>query len=1062
TDCPIALATLIGRMLAKDPAARPTVTIVMEELGALRLGTSAAIPPSPGLTRGEQRLISVVLAAAGDWKPGSESDGAIFDLIRAAAEAYGGAAERLADGSIVIALTGTGAATDQAIKAARCSLAVRAFLADAAIALATGRGVVESALPAAEAIDRAAGLLSARGGNAAAPGILIDAATAGLLDTRFEVSEEGGFHVLVAERELAEDSRTLLGNPSPTVGRDRELQTLDALFDECVNEPAARVALVTAPAGIGKSRVRHDFLNAIKRRENPVIIWIGRGDPISAGSPFGMIAPAIRRAAGILDGEPLAMRQLKLRVRVARHLTGPDARRATEFLGELIGVGFPDEQSIELRAAREDTRLMGDQMLRAWQDWLMAECSAQPVLIVLEDLHWGDIPTVNYTDAALRHLRDHPLMVLALARPEVHELFPKLWAERSTQEIRLGALTHRASEQLVREVLGETVAEEMVARVVSLAAGNAFYLEELMRAVAADETDTLPETVLAMAEARLHTLKPELRRVLRAASLFGQSFWRDGLTALLGGGQAVAGIDELLRELAHNEVITRHPASRFVGQEEYQFRHDLVRAATYGMLTNEDRMLGHRLAGEWLERAGEQEAMTLAAHFERGGEPLRAIEHYLKAARQALEGDDLPSAIVRAETGVACGASGETLGMLRLVEAEAHAWLAAYPEAVRAALDALVNLSVGTNAFYRAAQVCAWGAFAAGDTATSERASREMLRVGPAGRITPYQAAQLAQTAAHFDVVGRHAESDDLIKRAEESLLPGEADPTLAAHLFAARALQSNYRGDVSGSILLLPDAIASFERTSNLRFALLHRGSLAFSLIQTGSFVRAEAELREILRRTELHGMSSSHISSVARQNLALALMHQGRLAEADALLATIVTTGSLQFDVGTRIYQARLFLLRGDTPDAARAIRNLLDRSRSFLPYQAFALAMLATALLRQGLAEEALAAAAEGMAILDQLLVLEEGESLLRLAHAEALEATGHRTEARAAICRARDRLHERAAKISDPELRASFLANIPERARTLELAKAWLESAPPTEINEASSPGDLLGT
>ena len=87
---------------------------------------------------------------------------------------------------------------------------------------------------------------------------------------------------------------------------------------------------------------------------------------------------------------------------------------------------------------------------------------------LLHKLHWGDPPTVSFTDAILRYLKDRPLMVLALARPEVHEVFPKLWAERGAQEIRLGELTRRSSERLVREVLGDAVPRETVERVVTL------------------------------------------------------------------------------------------------------------------------------------------------------------------------------------------------------------------------------------------------------------------------------------------------------------------------------------------------------------------------------------------------------------------------------------------------------------------------------------------------------------------------------------------------------------------------------------------------------------------
>ena len=92
-----------------------------------------------------------------------------------------------------------------------------------------------------------------------------------------------------------------------------------------------------------------------------------------------------------------------------------------------------------LAAARNDAELMADQTRDAWEDFLRAECKAAPVVLVLEDLHWGDLPTVRYVDAALRRLEDQPLFVLALARPEVHAIFPRLWADREPQEIRARA-----------------------------------------------------------------------------------------------------------------------------------------------------------------------------------------------------------------------------------------------------------------------------------------------------------------------------------------------------------------------------------------------------------------------------------------------------------------------------------------------------------------------------------------------------------------------------------------------------------------------------------------------
>src|SRR3954467_15708086 len=99
-----------------------------------------------------------------------------------------------------------------------------------------------------------------------------------------------------------------------------------------------------------------------------------------------------------------------------RHAT-VDVARTTHFLGELTGVSFPDEESMELHSARQDMQLMGDQIRRAFEHFLAIETAAQPVVIVLEDLHWGDVATTKLIDSALRALPDRSWFVVALARP---------------------------------------------------------------------------------------------------------------------------------------------------------------------------------------------------------------------------------------------------------------------------------------------------------------------------------------------------------------------------------------------------------------------------------------------------------------------------------------------------------------------------------------------------------------------------------------------------------------------------------------------------------------------
>jgi len=191
---------------------------------------------------------------------------------------------------------------------------------------------------------------------------------------------------------------------------------------------------------------------------------------------------------------------------------------------------------VELRAARKSAVLLGDQMRRAFENFLVAEAAAQPVLVVLEDLHWGDLPSISFLDAALRGLEGASWMVLGLGRPEVTDAFPRLWSERGLEEIHLAGRGRKAAERLVRHVLGQDAPAEAVAQLVERAGGKAFYLEELVRAVVEGKGDRLPETVLAVVEARLDALQEEARRVLRAASVFGRVFWEGGVARLLGEG----------------------------------------------------------------------------------------------------------------------------------------------------------------------------------------------------------------------------------------------------------------------------------------------------------------------------------------------------------------------------------------------------------------------------------------------------------------------------------------------------------------------------------------------
>ncbi len=1082
---PDALEDLVARMLSKDPAARPRDgAAVAAELAGLEVPDRPSLPPPSRalseLTRGEQRLLSVALVARKETDETGEPapmppppllDAAAVQGLREAVEGRGGRFLLLADGSMVAMLSGGGVATDQAAQAARCALAMRAVAPDRPMALATGRGVVAARLPVGEAIDRAGRLLLLAEAARSLPGIVLDEVTAGLLDAHFEVqgSETGLF--LCGERELANAARTLLGKPTSCVGRDRELRILEGAFNECVVEPTPRAVLVTAPTGAGKSRLAYEFIRRLKEREgateppspsssasgppslrraspaSPVEIWTARGDPMTAGSAFGLLAQAIRRASGIFESEPLASRQRKLKARVARHVPPDEAMRVTHFLGELIGAPFPSDTNVQLRVARRDPMVMGDQMHRAFEDFLRAECEAQPVVLVLEDLHVGDRPTVSFLDGALRNLHERPLLVIALARPEVRSMFPDLWADRGVLEVRLGPLSKRASERLAREVLGEEVEPETIDRIVAQADGHALFLEELIRAAAEGRGSALPATVVAIVQARLEGLEGETRRVLRAASVFGQTFWQRGVAALIGGSTRSTRVVECLDELEERELVTmeRGAVARFPGEVEYVFRSALVREAAYGMLTESDRVLGHKLAGAWLERAGETHALTLAEHFERGGEPRKAIAWYRRAATQALDGNDLERAILYGDRGAQAGASGEALGELRLAQAEAHRWRAEYAAARERAQEAMRLLPRGGELWCMAATSAATASGLLGDYdvfVDLVAEMRSLWRPGPVSR--PH--AMAAARAVVFLIYANQLQLAGAILDEDLAVIEpaAEADPSVMAILHQAHAVRALFRGDPGGSLEHLTAGMRSHEQAGDLRGACMQRVNVGYTYLETGAYEEAEEVLRQAL--SEATRMGLGHVIPGAKQNLGIALAHLGKLAEAHLLetqaVAAFAAQGNRRMETAARTYLARILALAGDKHNAEQEATAALRVSEGSPASRAHALTVLSELRLSRGRVDEARDLAAEAMGIVETLGGIDAEEARVRLVLAKAQHAAGLDEAARRTIEAARARLVERAEKILDDALRKSFLERVPEHARTLSLARQWL--------------------
>ncbi len=1067
SDIPPALDELIANMLIKNPSERPSARAVAERLSEIlpvqapeRIRRRGAVR---AITAGEQRLLSVVLtelSLRSDTgrmsRPRTEDGQILLETLRGLVPGYGARLARFTDGTVVVTLDVSARAKDQSAHAARCALAMREVLQNAPMAMATGRGEVAQPLPMGEVIDRAVALLQVersiryRRRDDPERGIRIDDVTAGFLDARFQVVGDGAGLVLGNERTV-EAARTLLGKPTRCVGRVRELELLEALLDETLSAQVANVAVITAPAGIGKSRLRFEFMRGLRRRRRPIETWVCRGDPVGAGSAFSMIAPAVRQTAGFLEGEPLTLRREKLRARLSRHLRGAALGRVALFLGELAGVPPETKTDVQLRAARSDAILMGDQMRRAWLDWLAAELAVQPVVLILEDLHWGDRPSITFVDEALRRFAHERLMVLALARPELDELFPKLWEGRQLTRIRLGELSPDASAELARQVLGNEVPDAVIEQLVERAQGNAFYLEELIRAVAEGRGDQLPETVLAMVQARYEGLDPEDRYVLRAASVFGKHFEVGGVEALLGGAKRAPGVSRKLDRLAQMEVVNRREE---VGADtgrltptglravRYTFRHELLRDAAYAALTDDDRVLGHRIAAEWLERSGRGAAIVLAEHFERGQLPTRALKWYRRAAEHALGGNDFEETIRRCQRGLRCAASGEERGRLHVIEAQAARWLGRHAEAERSASLAMKELPRGGGAWYTAAGLVA---SAAADSESADKLvaiSNALCGMTPGDAdIGPYLVA-LSRAGDRLVILGRYEFAESLMARIHTlEQHAATSEPAVAAWIHRIRGSYARSLGDPATFTAEMGKAAECFEDAGDLRNACLHRGNEGSGFLFGGAYDLAHHVLREALDTAERLGLGN--VVTSLHVNLGLVLARRGAIGRGIAVLekaaATCHAQGMRRFEGPARGYLATVLALDGQLERAEDEARAAVELSAASPPYRASAVATLAEVLLRRGRANEALRQANKAVGQLQLTGGVNEGESLVRLVYARALLATGQRKAAKEAIEAAQRRLLERAVSIRDDQFRARFLRREVDNVRILELAR-----------------------
>ncbi|HRI62782.1 MAG TPA: protein kinase [Polyangium sp.] len=1057
-DVPQALDELIHRLLSKEPEQRPADgQVLADALNRLSSSDGARISLRPNaveaLTHTEKRLVSVVAVVPSMDEKVSESGvtlgnvpipGKLLAEIRRAVQPFGAKIEEVANGMLIALLIGTGPATDQAANAARCALRLRLLMPTSPIILLTGRGERSGQLPVGEVFERAASFLDiVKEASDATARICIDDVTRALLDGRFAMDDEDGTCVLRAEQAPGPEARTLLGQPSPFVGRERELRNLLEFVEDALDEQRSSLVLVTAEAGAGKSRLRHEFIQRLQNAHPNMIIAIGRADSLGAGSAFALLSSAFRSSLGIATDEPVESRRTKLARAVTPYFDGDDAWRISGFLGEMIGIPFADEDDVRVRAARQNPSVMADQIQRAYVDFARAVTAHVPVLVVLEDLHWGDAPSVKLVDAALRDLSEKPYFVVAFARPQVHEVFPRLWAGRGAQAISLGGLPRRAAETLIKTILGESVDAKVMSMLVERAGGNAFYLEELIRAVSEGRGATLPESVLGMIEARISGLDPEARRILRAASIFGETFWMGGLRALLHDEFSEPGPDRI-KELCQLELIVPRLSSRFSSEVEYGFRHALVREGAYAMLTNRDLVLGHALAGEWLEKTGEQDPMVLAEHFERGAMLEKAANYYAQATREALRGADFAAAIARGRKGLACGAEGQTRFNLFDALTAVYFLIAQYADCYESALSAMEIAGSDLSLAARALGCAACSAVFLGKLDAFGNLVPDLLRVTPEPNDVATFAQALYGVFITLVVAGQQAHARPYLARQKEITDPFRDTDLLVAtwadysRVFSHRELDN----DLWRALEANHASAKHLERAGAREWLAITNAHLGLSYLQLGLFKEAMPVLDGVIALPDAGNLALLYATyykclleyECSRFDDALELL--GELAK------NALATNDFVILWCSRLLIANLWA-NSDKLSEADAILDELGENNAFLPFlRARFLSIRSEIRRRQGHAQEAVRFAEESVKVGASGPRYNYGEDPLPLRLALALHALGDLDAARTTICGARDDLLARAAKIPDESVRQSYLENIGWHAQTMQLAKEWI--------------------
>jgi len=422
------------------------------------------------------------------------------------------------------------------------------------------------------------------------------------------------------------------GELTPFVGRDQELGLLEDRFAQ-VHEGRGQVVLIQGEAGIGKSRLVQAFREGIAEHAHS---WLEcRGSPYTQDSALQPVIELQRRGLGFRaeDASPAKLRAIAGGVEAM----GFDVGTVVPLMAKLHGAPLGDDY-VPPRLSPEGVR---KKTLALLVEWLLRLGQRQPLVLLMEDLHWMDPSTIELLGQILEQIPTAPVLLLATFRPD----FEAPWGARShVTPMLLSRFTRTQLGELVRKAARDRdLPEDSIEEILRRADGVPLFAEELTRVVleanpeplAPGERPTLhiPDTLQDSLMARLDALGP-VKELAQLASVLGREFDYDLLLAV--SPMKEAELREAIAVAVREELFYQRGVPP---EASYLFKHALIRDAAYDSMLRSTRRRHHRRTAETLidrmPALAEAQPEMVAHHWTGAGEREPAIEWWERAGQAA-------------------------------------------------------------------------------------------------------------------------------------------------------------------------------------------------------------------------------------------------------------------------------------------------------------------------------------------------------------------------------------------------------------------------------------------